>query len=156
MKWITHQAGALAAAVWFQVDTVTGVAMVGGAVLPDFAEQVICRGNQKLFWRIHRGILHWFGIYALLLAAAGLVPDPGVRMMLAGLALGAISHLLMDALNPTGVPLVPFRERPRLKYPLVSTGSAGEYGVLAVLAAVIVFGVYRLKPDWLSQIGRLW
>lgn len=140
MKWITHQAGALAAALWFQADPAVCVGMAGGAVLPDMLERMVSRGNRRRFLRIHREWLHWFGWYAGLLAAA-LVPSPApsVRLLAAGAALGALSHLLLDALNPSGVPLLPFRSRPRLRYGLVSTGSWGEWclaGMLCVLIAL--------------------
>ncbi len=155
MKWITHQAGALALAVWFQADPLTTAGMLGGAVLPDLAEQTISRGNRKLFWRIHRGVLHWFGLYVALLLAAGAAPlPPTQRAALAGLALGALSHLLMDGLNPTGVPLLPFRERPRLRWNLVATGSPGEWCLLAGLIGLLALGGYTFGPQWTDRLLR--
>ena len=156
MKWITHQAGALTMAVWFQADPVITAAMLGGAVLPDFAEQALCRGNRKLFLRIHRGFLHWFGIYAAMLLLAVVVPlDARQKAGLAGLAIGALSHLMLDGLNPTGVPLLPFREKPRLRWNLISTGSMGEWIFLAALLVLLALGGYEFGEEWLQRIFRL-
>ena len=153
MKWITHQAGALTAAVWFQADALLSAGMVFGAVLPDLIEQTVSRGNKAMFLRIHRGFLHWFGVYALALLAVPLLPfAPGERALIAGAALGALSHLLMDGLNPTGVPLLPFRRNPRLRVNLVSTGSVGEWCLLAGLFALLAFGGYKLDASWLRRL----
>lgn len=155
MKWITHQAGALAAAVWFQADAALSAGMVFGAVLPDLIEQTVSRGNKAMFLRIHRGVLHWFGLYALALLAVPMLPlGPGQRALAAGAALGALSHLIMDGLNPTGVPLLPFRRNPRLRVNLLSTGSVGEWCLLAGLLGLIALGGYNLDPSWLRRLGN--
>ena len=80
MKWITHQAGALAVALWFQAEPPAVAAMALGAVLPDAIEQGVSRGNRRLFLAIHRGFFHWFGLYAAgLLAVAACQLHPANR-----------------------------------------------------------------------------
>lgn len=59
-----------------------------------------------------------------------------------GLNIGMLSHLLLDMLNPTGVPLFYPHEK---KYHVccIPTSSAGEYGVLMVMFLIlgcIIFG----------------
>jgi inner membrane protein len=146
MKWVTHQAGALAAALWFQADPLAGAGMVMGAVLPDLIEQGVSRGNRRLFLAIHRGFFHWFGLYAAgLLVALCLPLAPPERAAAAGLMLGALSHIALDALNPGGVPMLPLRDRPRIRLALLSTGSLREWIFLAGLVALIALGGYRVS-----------
>ena len=157
MKWITHQAGALTAALWFKADTTLCAGLVFGAVLPDLIEYAISRGDKSIFMRIHRGFWHWFGLYALALAAALALPlPPRERTLAVGAALGAISHLVMDGLNPSGVPLLPFCREPRLRAKLVATGSLGEYCLLAGLLALIALGGYSLDESWLRRLAGFW
>ncbi len=155
MKWITHQAGALALALLFRAEPAVCAGMLGGAVLPDLVEQTITRGNKKLFLRIHRESLHWFGWYAGLLVAALAAPlAPRERALAVGVMLGALSHVAMDALNPSGVPLSPLGGSPRLRFPLVSTGSLREYVLLAALLGLIVLAGYNLDPSWMRRLAR--
>jgi inner membrane protein len=156
MKWLTHQAGALAAALALQADPGLSAGLVLGAVLPDLAEHTLSRGNRALFFRIHRGFLHWFGLYLpLLVLVQGLSLPPPTLLLLDGVLLGACSHLLLDALNPGGIPLFPFRRNPRLRLPLVATGSLGEWCILAAFLLLIGLGGYRLDPSWLHRLTRM-
>ena len=155
MKWVTHQAGALAAALVCQAEPLVSAAMVLGAVLPDSIEHGVSRGNRRLFLAIHRGVFHWFGLYAAgLLAAACLPLPPREQTAAAGLMIGALSHIVLDALNPSGVPLLPLRDRPRLKLPLISTGSLREWIFLAGLLALAVLGGYRLDERWFKKLAQ--
>jgi inner membrane protein len=155
MKWVTHQAGALAAALLFKAEPHVSVGMVLGAVLPDLIEQGISRRNKRLFLAIHRGFFHWFGLYAAgLLVAVCLLPAPHEKAFVAGLMLGALSHIALDALNPNGVPVLPMCGQPRLKLPLVSTGSLREWIFLTGLLALIVLGGYRLDERWFRKLAH--
>jgi len=157
MKWVTHQAGALAAALLCKTEPLVSAAMVLGAVLPDAIEHGVSRGNRQLFLAIHRGFFHWFGLYAAgLLAVACLPLSPREQAAAAGLLIGALSHIALDALNPSGVPLLPLRDRPRLRLPLVSTGSLREWIFLAGLLALIVLGGYRLDERWFRKLAKWW
>ena len=154
MKWVTHQAGALATALLFKAEPLVSAAMVLGAVVPDLIEQGISRGSRRFFLAIHRGFFHWFGLYAAgLLAAACLPLLPREQAAAAGLMLGALSHIALDAVNPGGVPLLPLCERPRIKLPLVSTGSLREWIFLTGLLALIALGGYRLDEGWLRKLA---
>ena len=155
MKWVTHQAGALAVAFWFKADPLVSAGMILGAVLPDLIEQGVSRGNTRLFLAIHRGVFHWFGLYAAgLLAVVCLPLAPHARAAAAGLMFGALSHIALDALNPSGVPVLPMRDRPRLKLPLVSTGSVREWIFLGGLLALIALGGYRLDARWFRKLAH--
>lgn len=155
MKWVTHQAAALAAGLCAQADAALCAAMVGGAIVPDMVEQIVARGDRAVFARIHRGIFHWFGLYAAaFVLACTLDLPPTQRTLIAGLALGALSHLILDGLNPTGVPLTPFRREPRLRLGVLATGSAAEYVLLMGLFALIALAGYRLEASWLRRAAQ--
>ena len=53
------------------------------------------------------------------------------RDALLGLGFGGLSHVLLDMLTPSGVPLTPFSRQNKLSFKLCSTGSLGEYCFLA-------------------------
>lgn len=154
MKWMTHQSAALALGLWSRGEPLVVAAMVVGAVLPDALEQAISFGNKKMFFRIHRGVLHWFGWY-LALAVLGLFVGQTQAMQgVMGLAFGALSHLLLDALNPTGVPLLPFRDKPRLRFASIKTGSAGEWGLCLLLVLVMALLLKEGRGSFIMP--RLW
>lgn len=158
MRWITHTGVAVGVAAVLGAPAVVVAGVAAGSVLPDVFDQLVAGRNQQLWRKIHRGTSHWWGWYALLIVGAFLLgpeaqetfrdflnaldvlPRDVVRLLqqgpvdgvLLGLALGAGSHVALDALNPSGVPLWPFSAKPRLGLGLVSTGTWQEYALLAV------------------------
>jgi len=155
VKWVTHQAGALAAALWCKAGLLVMAGMVLGAVLPDWIELAVTRKKARLFLAIHRGFFHWFGLYAAGLLAASSLPLGAHEQALAtGLMLGALSHIALDALNPSGVPLLPFGKRPRLKLALISTGSLGEWVFLAGIVVLLALGGYQLGIQGFKKLAQ--
>ena len=60
--------------------------------------------------------------------------------MCTGLALGGLSHVVLDMLTVQGVPLLPFSRKNRFSLKLCKTGGVGEYVFLAcMLAATWLF-----------------
>ena len=153
MKWMTHQAGALALALLLDSNPATSAGMIIGAVLPDAVEQAVSFKNRRLFFAIHRGFFHWFGLYlACLLLVELAAPTLQAKALAMGLVFGALSHLALDALNPSGIPLLPLASKPRLKLSLVSTGSPGEWIFFAGLLCVIALCGYRADGDLLAKL----
>lgn len=146
MKWLTHQTAAVASAVALHLPPAAVLAVWAGAILPDLADQRISRlaptkgGRQKIFNAIHRGTSHWLGWWmAIFLAGmSGSLPEE-YGILLAGLGFGAINHVLLDMLTPQGIPLRPFSRKNRFSLKLCSTGSLGEYCLLAVIALACCF-----------------
>lgn len=147
MRWFTHKSVALAGAMWLGVPLPGVVGVAAGSILPDCLDMTIAGRDKSRFQRLHRGFTHWGGWYVLLLflvpSLGGLpgvreipagfgLPDSAVADVLLGLGFGALSHVLLDALNPSGVPLLPWRKHPRLSLNMVVTGSFGEHVFLLV------------------------
>jgi inner membrane protein len=159
VKWITHQAAAVTAALALNLPPEGILAACAGAVLPDVLDQrlsclaLTSRGRQRAFNRIHRGATHWFGWWiALFTGAMAAHVSPAPQAMLAGLGFGGLSHVLLDMCTPQGVPLRPFSRAGRFSFNLCSTGSLGEYCFLACIVAAAWF---FLREDVLHTARRL-
>lgn len=157
MKWITHQTGAILLATGLQLPWVGVAAAAAGAILPDVVDQRISglgatrKQKQKIFNRIHRGNSHWFGWWLALALAALFAPlQPLVRDLMAGLAFGSLSHVLLDMMTTRGVPLLPFTVKNKFSLHLCSTGKLSEY---IFLAAMFVCGVYFYKEEIISYLS---
>ena len=110
MKWITHQATAVAAALALHLPWEGVAAACAGAVLPDVLDQRIAglaptrRGRQKVFNAIHRGTTHWFGWWMAVCVAAFALSPASLgslgRDALLGLGFGGMRHVMLDMLSP--------------------------------------------------------
>jgi inner membrane protein len=159
VKWITHQATAVAAALVLNLPPAGVLAACAGAVLPDVLDQRIARlagtgrGRQRAFNRIHRGATHWFGWWVALFLGALVAPlTPAMQTTLTGLGFGGLSHVTLDMLTPHGVPWQPFSRSGRFSLNLCSTGSPGEYCFLACVVAAVWFG---MGEDLLRLVRRM-
>lgn len=121
-----------------------------GALLPDIDSpySTIGRRLPLLAWTIkwtigHRGIFH-----SLLMA--GLI-GAGISVFNlwfgAGIAIGYISHLLLDSLNKEGVPLL-WPSDKRISIPLISVGGIIERMVVfPALISICLYVIYQLLPS---------
>ncbi len=149
MKWVTHQASVACAAVWFKVDPAMGTGLLAGAILPDMLERMVSGRDTAIFNKIHRGFLHWFGLYVLGFAIAYYLDlDAYQKNMALGLMLGALAHLALDALNPSGIPLFPFAKKPRIGYNLLSTSTFKEWLFLGFILAITTLGAYDTDKSY--------
>lgn len=173
MQYKTHVLGGVGtAAVLAAVmpEAVTGtagaiIAMSSGAVIgslfPDIDHQNSYLGKRvkpiSFLVRLafgHRGVTH---APAVLLALTGgllfisrmLGGGPMFTALLIGFLAGALSHVLLDALTPAGVPLLyPFKKK-SVNLAGIRTGSFGEtiFGV-ALAVAILWFGGVHLLPQF--------
>lgn len=158
MLWRTHFAGGVLAgtgtALLFHSDPFLFAGVAGFAsLLPDLDSP-----KSKLGGRVfpvsaalsltvgHRGPLH--SLLGAALACAGsffvlkvLHLDP---LLLCAVAVGYVSHLLLDGLNPQGVPLL-WPCKKRLRVPLCQTGGWFERMAFYPLAAVAVWTLLAAK-----------
>ena len=119
------------------------------ALLPDIDKKNTAISNKhklvsfvfRLFCT-HRGFTH--SLLALFLFAGITLPLSTLpyigRYIYMGLVLGYFSHLILDMLNPDGVPVL-FPLKYRLSLMKIKTGHIGEYLFRVVLAAIIVLEV---------------
>ncbi len=174
MRWFTHKSVTLAGAVWLGASVPALLGALVGSILPDCLDRFLAGGDRERFWRVHRGFTHWGGWYVLLIFAvpyvsSALAPDllsslfPGVGLagrgapavqagadVLLGIGFGALFHVILDALNPSGVPLLPWRRRPRLSLNLVATGSWREVAFLIAAALLMLWKM----PEARSMLAR--
>lgn len=156
MKWITHQTGAALGALALALPLPAVIASAIAAIGPDIIDQKLCalgssrKRRQKLFNQLHRGASHWFGWWLALFLAAFTGPlPPLLRDITIGLALGPLSHVMMDLLTPRGVPLLPFTQKFRISLPLCATGRLGEY---IFLFAILALGALFLQDALLHSL----
>lgn len=167
MLWRTHVTlgaglGALAGTVLHPGDPMAAASFagIGGAasLLPDLdsPHSKLGRAARPLsdilnFALGHRGFLHSLLGMSLILILAALIalfwlPPSTALVLLLPAALGYLSHLLLDALTPGGVPLL-WPRSGKASLPLLKTGGLFERMVfLPVMAAVVVIiflGVMR-------------
>lgn len=159
MRWITHQVGALGTALWLQLPLAGVAAAWVGGILPDVMDQKMAglsRNRQRAFNRIHRGFTHWPGLWlGLVILAVVFVPHESVRLLrpvCVGLAVGGLSHVILDMLTPQGVPFLPFSRKNRFSLKLCKTGGIGEYLFLAAMLAGMAF---FLRDDIVRQAQGL-
>jgi membrane-bound metal-dependent hydrolase YbcI (DUF457 family) len=136
-------------------DALHGLLAIGvilGASLPDQTEGVFgfTASGQRLSVLKHRSVTHtpWPWL-ALLVLGAFLTGFPGAAIE--GLATGALVHIVLDAMSPSGVPLLPGRKpwsighlrSGRAAY-VYRTGTLGEFRVLIPLVAgAATFAIIR-------------
>lgn len=158
MKWMTHQTAAVGMALVLHLPFEGVLASCLGAVLPDMLDQRasrLSRNPQRAFNRLHRGTTHWFGWWLALFLGASLLPvPPHWKAVALGLGFGGLSHVLLDMLTPSGVPLHPFSRQNKFSLKLCSTGSAGEYVFLAGMIALFAVWVGHDFMDVLHQAER--
>ena len=139
MKWATHQTMALMAAFAAGFPLVGLAAAWAGSVTPDVMDQRAASRaffRQRKFNQVHRKSSHWFGWWLAIWAWSltgqlGPLPDAVVG----GFGFGALTHVLLDMCTTHGVPLLPFAQK-RFSLKLCSTGSLGEYALLAMSIAL--------------------
>jgi inner membrane protein len=139
MKWITHQTAGVGAALALHLPLEGVVAACLGAILPDKLDQAIAkrsRNPQRTFNQIHRGTTHWFGWWVAIL-------------------LVACSHVVLDMLTPSGIPLHPFSRKNKLSFKVCSTGSVGEYVFLGVMLVLLGFLLGPEMKELIRHVRQL-
>lgn len=157
MKGLTHMAGgamaaALTTSVFFPAASPLSVAAaltagVVGGLVPDvdhpkstINHELKVTGKIVSFFFSHRGFFHTPFLYLLLGMLVYLGHPMGiVRLISVAFFAGITSHLLLDCLNPTGIPvLYPLSKK---KYSLlkIHTGGMGDSLVCACCLALTMY-----------------
>lgn len=155
-----HLAGGLLAGAAFAPMPMIAFCAVG-SVLPDRLDGMQAKpGDKDSFFAVHRGWSHnlglWLGIaIACQLAKQEIPPDFLFTLSAAfWVCVGVLTHLCLDILNPTGIPIVPLVKN-RLSLARIRTGSAFDYLIGAALltgAAAIAAKRLGFLPDNLHRI----
>ena len=90
----------------------------------------------------------------LLVACSHLVP-PHWQPALLGIGLGGISHVVLDMLTPSGIPLHPFSRKNKLSFKVCSTGSVGEYVFLGVMLVLLGFLLGPEMKELIRHVRQL-
>lgn len=136
------------------VPVVAGIA--AGGTLPDVAEFVWWTNGLRRSLIPHRTFTHWPPLW-LAIAITGTLLRNAVAHCVAGLAVGALLHLTLDAYSPSGIPLVHPNRRVRLR-PLYSTSAESENpflvgSILVCACATLVQGT-AMRTALLAFIGH--
>ena len=139
MKWYTHMAGGILVGTLIQAEPLGMIILAGSALLPDIDSHYSKFGRTILpiSWLIektvgHRGFFHSL-LATLLITVLIWLIYPQYALYV---GLGYLSHLLLDAFNPGGVPLLwPYKKKFHL--PLTcKVGSIGEFAVLVCFIGI--------------------
>lgn len=114
-------AGTAVAGAGIAPSLMDGAALVLGSAAPDLVEMATP-------WIPHRRVAH----AAVLMIPMFLVQEPTLTWF----ALGCMLHLVLDALTPMGVPLIPFGRHYRVMR--LETGGLGDKALRLLAIAVIV------------------
>lgn len=147
----THLAGGLAVAtgacLLAEPGIGTGMIWVAGcafgALLPDIDHKGSAMGQKvkpvsAVIGAVagHRNFFHWFLPY-FILALALHFAVPSLDNIVFAVLLGVMSHLFLDALNPSGIPLLPGR---RIHLLRIHTGSGVDKAISGLLYMFTVIG----------------
>ncbi len=125
-------------------DVRTAAASAVGALLPDLdsphsflGRRAGLAGNMLRLFVEHRGIMH-SGIAAAIVTLTALTAPDAERHILLAVAAGYVSHITLDALTMSGVPLLwPSRRRFRL-LALRSGGMVDQMLAIALILCLVV------------------
>ena len=145
MTYITHVlGGVVVGGVAYTLFPVGGVlSFMGGAILgsliPDLDHPNAFLNKRARARSVLTGFGHRTLTHSLLFAflVLGITLSMGVyKSVCIGLFWGILSHLMLDSMNPSGVPwLFPYNRK--FSIARIRTGAGAEYGVFFILAGMI-------------------
>lgn len=119
---------------------------VTGSIIPDIEKKGSTISNRfkfvSFFARLifgHRGFTHsLLAVFCSFLLLGGICSFlPFIKPFMIGFVIGYLSHLLLDALNPTGVPLFyPYDKK--ISFAGITTGGLLELALFIVLSATFI------------------
>lgn len=150
----THVLAAIAVAALFNLPAIPAVA---GSILPDVdVKKGLPFPSKRTLFNSHRGITHHAAL-PLILFLVSLWTKDFVNLQLGiyllSFTLGYASHLLLDALNPLGIPYTT-KYYPRFSLKLMKSGRTGEIFVILLLVSFLIFLVNRGKLGFETLFSR--
>ncbi len=157
----THTLVAVLVALAFDLSIVP---TVFGALLPDVDLKFGLQNyrQERGLFKSHRGITHHAvlipGLFMFGLFAKDFLNDPMASYLLS-FSVGYISHLILDAFNPLGIPYK-LGYYPRFSLKVVRTGGRGEIFVILLLVAILSYLLgskgFSLNVFMGKEISRSW
>lgn len=157
MTYKTHIIGGIALASIVHMTTLqmTQIEMIGyygctlvGSLLPDIdhPRSIISQytlGLHYLFSKCkHRGITHT--LLAGVILEVAMIVLFGTYPSIIGLGIGYLSHLLLDGLNPRGIPFFYPISKKNYRLLKIRTDSNGEYVILGMLFVLTSYCIYHI------------
>jgi len=134
----THILGGVLLAVTLKLPVIPAAF---GSVFPDLdLNKGLPHPSKRNLFNSHRGITHHPAIPILLFLLSYLLKLQGIETAytyLLSFTLGYASHLLLDILNPLGIPYK-FSYYPRFSLKLMKSGKVGEIFVILLLLVSLV------------------
>ena len=123
MRRRSHLITGIVVSYLLNLDIPSTVGVAFGSILPDLDVKLERLRDKwivgKLIpeWAGHRGITHWIGTPLLIFLISWLLrpSHPFIAKALSSLGIGWLSHVLTDALTPSGIPLAPLSRYPRIR-----------------------------------------
>ena len=145
----THMLGGAVSAMLFNLPIIPAVI---GSTIPDVDLKLGFPKRRTLF-NAHRGITHHPLICLFLLALPFLTvkSHPLIFRNLLSLSVGYTSHIILDLLNPLGIPIFGYSNRLSLK--LVRSGRLGEVIVFLILLTLTLLLFREMGFSLKSIIG---
>jgi inner membrane protein len=141
----THVLAAILVAAVFNLPAIPAIV---GSVLPDLdLKKGLPFPSKRTLFNSHRGITHHVAIPALMFLIAIWAKDfvnSQLSIYLLSFSAGYASHLLLDSLNPLGIPYT-HRYYPRFSLKLMKSGRTGEIFVILLLVSFLIFLINQGK-----------
>lgn len=133
MRGTTHIAAGAATAICLATSPVEGAAIIVGSLLPDIDVGSSKLGRYNPFAIIipHRGVTHSL----LFTVLVGAIYKP--------LAIGILTHLILDMLNPKGVSLL-WPMPLKIHLPIIGNIDSGGIIDFLIMGILLIFIIYKI------------
>jgi len=157
--WKSHKITSAAIAYAFSLPLEGIIVVAIGSIIPDFLEFIF------KFKLKHRGITHFWGLYAIGLLVIHYHPfsQPLITSLLTWLMLGCLLHIFEDSMSKSGVPFFPGIRGHYIKVgELYKTKDISEFfTVLALLSGCLLIKFLNVKfaeDNWIPKLlfYKLW
>lgn len=142
----------------YTAEMIAGLAAASSTTLPDWAEIYTYKKGVRTGTLIpHRTVTHWPPLWLGLMYVAFHYLDPYPAAILLGVCVGAMAHILADAPNPMGIPLLWPHKRVSFFGGLWRSGEF-EKSMTAIftLAGLVFWGYTHQETVWVQTLINVW
>ena len=150
----THILGGILLAALFHLPVIPAAF---GSVLPDIdLKKGLPKKQNRTLFNSHRGITHHVAIPITLILLSLYFRDNysyELGRYLLSFSIGYVSHILLDILNPLGVPFT-LKYYPRLSLKFVRSGKLGEIFVILTLITILIYFIDSGELNYTSFMDK--